>query len=83
MLRDINNYVLILKIILVSILVLVAMMSLPIVMTSGNTHFKHALRNYFFGVILFYLLDFSFLGKNQNSRLHTVRCADLSFGPSF
>ena len=65
MLRDINNYVLILKIILVSILVLVALMSLPIVITSGNTHFKHALEwNYFFGVILFYLLTFLFWKKN-------------------
>tara|TARA_B100001029_G_scaffold168264_1_gene162167 strand:+ start:52 stop:753 length:702 start_codon:yes stop_codon:yes gene_type:complete len=65
MLRDINNYVLILKIILVSILVLVALISLPIVITSGNTQFKHALEwNYFFGVILFYLLTFMFWKKN-------------------
>ena len=53
-----NNYVLILKIILVSILVIVAIGSLPIVVTSGNVHFKHALEwNYFIGVILFYLFS--------------------------
>ena len=57
--NDINNYVLILKIILVTILVIVAIGSLPIVVTSGNVHFKHALEwNYFVGVILFYLLTF-------------------------
>ena len=47
-----------LKIILVSILVVVAIFSLPIVVTSGNVHFKHALEwNYFVGVILFYLFS--------------------------
>ena len=56
--KDINNYVLTLKIILVSILVVVAIFSLPIVVTSGNVHFKHALEwNYFVGVISFYLLS--------------------------
>ena len=56
--NDINNYVLILKIILVTILVIVAIGSLPIVVTSGNVHFKHALEwNYFVGVILFYLFS--------------------------
>ena len=62
--KDINNYVLILKIILVSILVVVAILSLPIVVTSGNVHFKHALEwNYFVGVILFYLLTYLFWKK--------------------
>ena len=57
----INNYVLILKIILVTILVVVALASLPIVVTSGNVHFKHALEwNYFIGVILFYYLTYLF-----------------------
>ena len=61
-----NSYVLILKIILVTILVLVAVLSLPIVVTSGNVYFKHALEwNYFIGVILFYLLTFLFWKKNQ------------------
>ena len=46
------------KIILVSILVVVAIFSLPIVVTSGNVHFKHALEwNYFVGVIMFYLFS--------------------------
>ena len=59
--KYINNYVLVLKIILVSILVIVAIVSLPIVVTSGNVHFKHGLEwNYFVGVILFYLLTFLF-----------------------
>ena len=54
----INRKVLILKIILVSILALVAVLSLPILITTGNTHFKHALEwNYFVGVISFYLLS--------------------------
>ena len=60
-----NNYVLILKIILVSILVVVAIGSLPIVVTSGNVHFKHALEwNYFVGVILFYFFTFLFWKKS-------------------
>ena len=59
-----NNYALVLKIILVSILVVVAIFSLPIVVTSGNVHFKHALEwNYFIGVILFYFLTFLFWKK--------------------
>ena len=54
----INKNILILKIILVSILSLVGIMSLPILLKSGNTHFKHALEwNYFVGVIMFYLLS--------------------------
>jgi len=62
--EHINNYVLVLKIILVTILVIVAIVSLPIVVTSGNVHFKHALEwNYFMGVIFFYLLTFLFWKK--------------------
>ena len=62
--KHINNYALILKIILVSVLVLVALVSLPFVVSSGNTHFKHALEwNYFMGVIVFYLLTFLFWKK--------------------
>ncbi len=60
-----NNYALILKIVLVSILVVVALASLPIVVTSGNVHFKHALEwNYFIGVLLFYLLTYLFWKKS-------------------
>ena len=54
----VNKRVLVLKIILVSILALVGVLSLPILITKGNTHFKHALEwNYFVGVISFYLLS--------------------------
>ena len=54
----INKKILIIKIILVSILAAVAILSLPILLDKGNTHFKHALEwNYFVGVILFYLLS--------------------------
>ena len=53
----INKKILILKAILVFILASVAILSLPILVAKGNTHFKHALEwNYFVGVILFYLL---------------------------
>ena len=53
----INKKVLILKAFLVFILSTVAILSVPILITKGNTHFKHALEwNYFVGVILFYLL---------------------------
>ena len=52
----INRKFLFLKAFLVSILTIVAVLSLPILIDKGNTHFKHALEwNYFVGVILFYL----------------------------
>ena len=52
----INKRILILKAGLVSVLAAVAILSLPILLNKGNTHFKHALEwNYFVGVILFYL----------------------------
>ena len=51
----INKKILILKALLVLILTVVAILSLPILLDKGNTHFKHALEwNYFVGVILFY-----------------------------
>jgi len=54
----INKKVLLMKIVLVSILATVAILSLPILIDKGNTHFKHALEwNYFVGVILFYLFS--------------------------
>jgi len=54
----INKKVLVMKMILVSILATVAILSLPILLDKGNTHFKHALEwNYFVGVILFYLFS--------------------------
>ena len=54
---SINSKILYLKITLVTILASIGILSLPILVQSGNTHFKHALEwNYFVGVILFYLL---------------------------
>ncbi len=54
----INKKMLIMKFILVTILASVAILSLPILVTKGNTHFKHMLEwNYFVGVILFYLFS--------------------------
>jgi len=64
----INKKILILKILLVSILILTALASLPILSTSGHIHFKHALEwNYFIGVVLFYLLTF-FLWRAQKNQ---------------
>ena len=52
-----NPIILKLKIILVAVLASVAILSLPILVTKGNVHFKHALEwNYFIGVIAFYFL---------------------------
>ena len=54
----INIKILYLKISLVAILSSVAILSIPILITKGNTHFKHALEwNYFVGVVLFYLFS--------------------------
>ena len=56
--KFINKKILIIKMILVTILVVVAFISLPTLVTKGNTHFKHMLEwNYFVGVILFYLFS--------------------------
>ena len=53
----INKRILILKAVLVTVLATVGILSLPILINKGNTHFKHALEwNYFVGVVLFYLL---------------------------
>ena len=65
----INKKILILKIALVSILVLTSVASLPILVSSGHTYFKHALEwNYFVGVLLFYLLTFFFWRKPQKNQ---------------
>ena len=54
----INKKVLLIKAFLVSVLIIIAILSLPILVTKGNTHFKHALEwNYFVGVIFFYFLS--------------------------
>ena len=60
-----NPIVLKLKMILVSVLILVAILSIPVLIKSGNVHFKHGLEwNYFVGVILFYLLTRFFWKKS-------------------
>ena len=57
----INKKILIIKIFVVSVLIVVGILSLPILTSSGYVHFKHALEwNYFIGVIAFYLLTFLF-----------------------
>ena len=57
----INKKILIIKIFVVSVLIVVGILSLPILTSSGHVHFKHALEwNYFIGVIAFYLLTFLF-----------------------
>ena len=59
-----NPITLKLKITLVSILILVSIVSIPILIKSGNIHLKHGLEwNYFIGVILFYLLTNFFWKK--------------------
>ena len=67
----INKKILILKITLVSVLIIVAILSAPILNSEENPYFKHALEwNYFIGVVTFYLLTFLFWNKNQPS-VHT------------
>ena len=62
-----NKKVLYIKISLVSVLATVAILSLPMLVTKGNTHFKHMLEwNYFVGVIIFYLLSRIFWLKKIN-----------------
>ncbi len=57
----INKKVLTSKIILVTILIIVALLAAPILNSTEYTHFKHALEwNYFLGVVTFYLLTFLF-----------------------
>ena len=59
-----NKNILKIKIILVSILIVVAVLSIPILVQKGDVHFKHGLEwNYFVGVILFYLLTNFFWKK--------------------
>jgi len=67
----INNKVLFIKIVLVSILIVVALISAPILNSTEYTHFKHALEwNYFLGVVSFYFLTFMFWKKSKPS-VHT------------
>ena len=60
-----SSHVLKLKILLVSVLIFVAILSVPLLILAGNIHFKHGLEwNYFIGVIIFYLLTSFFWKKN-------------------
>ena len=59
-----NSNILKIKISLVSVLIAVAIVSIPLLIKTGNVHFKHGLEwNYFIGVILFYLLTRLFWKK--------------------
>jgi hypothetical protein len=61
-----NSNILKLKILLVALLIFVAIISVPLLIVSGNVHFKHGLEwNYFIGVILFYLLTNFFWRKKK------------------
>lgn len=61
----INTIYLKAKIFLVSILILVAVVSLPLVSLPGNKFLKHLLEwDYFLGVIFFYMLTFLMWKKN-------------------
>ena len=61
-----NSNILKLKIVLVSLLIFIAIISVPLLIVHGNIHFKHGLEwNYFIGVILFYLLTNFFWKKKK------------------
>jgi len=67
----INQKILVLKIILVSVLIIVAIFSIPILNSVEHSIFKHALEwNYFIGVVTFYLLTFLFW-KRRKTQVHT------------
>ena len=54
------------KLILVSSLIIVAIISIPLISLPGNTHLKHALEwDYFLGVIFFYFLTFLMWKKRK------------------
>ena len=59
-----NSNILKIKILLVSVLITVALVSILLLIKTGNVHFKHGLEwNYFIGVFLFYLLTRLFWKK--------------------
>jgi hypothetical protein len=63
----INTKILYLKIILVTLLIVVALLAAPFLNSSEYTHLKHALEwNYFMGVVFFYLLTFLFWKKKPS-----------------
>jgi len=60
-----NPVILKLKIFLVCTLIFVAILSIPLLIKTGNVHLKHGLEwNYFIGVIIFYLLTSFYWKKN-------------------
>jgi len=70
--ESINGKILILKTFVVAVLIIVGVLSLPILSSSGYVHFKHALEwNYFLGVIIFYLFTFLFWRKRVKPSVHT------------
>ena len=61
-----NSNIFKLKILLVSLLVFIAIISVPLLIVDKNVHFKHGLEwNYFIGIILFYLLTNFFSKKKK------------------
>jgi len=70
--ESINGKILILKTFVVAVLIIVGVLSLPILSSSGYVHFKHALEwNYFLGVIIFYLFTFLFWRRRDKPSVHT------------
>jgi len=64
--KYINKKILKLKIYLVSLLIIVAVISIPLISADGNKFFKHALEwDYFVAVISFYLLTFLMWKKTK------------------
>lgn len=62
----ISKKILKMKIILVSVLIVVAFLSLPILVSSGYVELKNALAwNYFVGILTFYLLNYFFWKKKN------------------
>jgi hypothetical protein len=61
-----NSNIFKLKILLVSLLVFIAIISVPLLIVDKNVHFKHGLEwNYFIGIIFFYLLTNFFWKKKK------------------
>ena len=70
--EKISNYyhpkVLNLKILLISLLILIAFITVPFLMDEKNVHLKHGLEwNYFIGIITFYLLTFFFWKEEKST----------------
>ena len=64
--ESINRNILILKIFVVTVLIIIGVLSLPILTSSGYVHYKHALEwNFFLGVIIFYLFTFLFWKRKK------------------